>query len=198
MRLSCNITNFLDCTGIQGQKQTNNLVCSQCSPNFSPSHKLLNIPKYLRLLPVPQLVFHSCLHLHQVKVMEVENSTMVIGEYDHFSIFMWQKGQRQILKITAPPYHISVCFHSLLTISCAFLGMRSAPLSTPSNRVASFSLSKLRSPWTAFLLQLFPARVLLNHRDSKGQICSFSFKKRVYFSHIFIYFFFTHNCKRPT
>lgn len=63
---------------------------------------------------------------------------------------------------------------------------RFAPLSNPGNCLASYSLSKLRSPWAAILVQIFPAKVHINHRDSKGQICTSSSGKMVCFSHFFL------------
>lgn len=89
-------------------------------------------------------------------------------------------------KMTAPPCHTSTCFHGLFTICCASLRARFAPLSNPGNCLASYSSSKLRSPWAAILLQIFPAKVHINHRDSKGQICTSSSKKTVCFLHFFL------------
>lgn len=94
-------------------------------------------------------------------------------------------------KITASPHHVSVCFHSLLTISCASLWVTSllfltlaATLSPP----AWVSLGLLELPF----FSVFSRWVHINCRDSKGKIYTFASMKIISFSHFLI------TAQRPT
>lgn len=124
----------VDCTGIQ--VQTNQFILFLMLSLFYSFPQALEHPQIsIYSLPFPWLVFHSCLHLHQVKVMQLENLTTVILDHVHFGIFTWQERRTKAntKKMIAPLHHNSLRFHNLLTISRASLWVTSASLSNLCN-----------------------------------------------------------------